>query len=96
VMPAVGYTLQTGFAGIVSANIGYYNDHGSDAKISAISTSVTYSQYNQVIVPLFVNIWTKGGGYNITSDNRYISYPSEIYGLGGATDPNQNHTIDFS
>jgi hypothetical protein len=96
VVPAVGYTLQTGFAGIISANIGYYTDKGPDARISSISTSVTYSEYNQIIFPVFANIWTKDGGYNIISDNRYISYPSNIYGLGGTTDPNQDHTINFS
>ncbi len=96
IVPAVGYTLQTGFAGIISANIGYYTNKGPDAKISSISTSITYSEYNQVILPVFANIWTKGERYNIISDNRYISYPSNIYGLGGQTDPNQGHTINFS
>jgi len=96
VMPVVGYTLQTGFAGLISANIGYYNDKGPEAKMSAISTSLTYSQYNQIIFPVYADIWTKGGKYNIISDNRYISYPSSIFGLGGATDPNQDHTINFS
>jgi len=95
-IPAAGYTLQTGFAGLVSANIGYYNDEGADAKISSISSSVTYSQYNQVIFPLIADIWTKGGKYNFISDNRFISYPSDIYGLGGKTDPNKAHTIDFN
>lgn len=94
-MPAAGYTLQTGFAGLVSANIGFYNDRGEDAKISTITSSLTYSQYNQIIFPLYADIWSKGGTYNFISDNRYISYPSDIFGLGGATDPNQDHTIDF-
>jgi len=93
IVPAVGYTLQTGFAGILSANIGYFNT-GSN-KISSITTSITYSQYQQTIVPLVLNIWTKNDKYNIVSDNRFIDYPSSIYGLGGRTDPNKGHTIDF-
>ncbi|RTL51010.1 MAG: hypothetical protein EKK39_08785 [Sphingobacteriales bacterium] len=93
IVPAVGYTLQTGFAGILSTNIGYFNT-GSD-KISSITTSITYSQYQQIIVPLVLNIWTKNDKYNIVSDNRFIDYPSSIYGLGGRTDPNKGHTIDF-
>lgn len=95
-LPAAGYTLQTGFAGLMSANIGYYTDKGPEAKISTISTSITYSQYNQVIFPLYADLWSKGGGYNFISDNRFISYPSNIFGLGGATDPNKDHTIDFN
>ncbi len=95
VAPAAGYTLQTGFAGLISTNIGFYNDKGEDAKISTITSSLTYSQYSQIIFPLYADIWSKGGKYNFISDNRYLSYPSDIFGLGGATDPNQDHTIDF-
>lgn len=93
IVPAVGYTLQTGFAGILSANIGYFNIGAN--KISSITTSITYSQYQQTIVPLVLNIWTKNDKFNIVSDNRFIDYPSSIYGLGGRTDPNKGHTIDF-
>ena len=95
-VPAAGYTLQTGFAGIVSANLGFYNYESADAKISNIASSVTYSQYNQIILPLTANIWFNNGKYNFVSDNRYISYPSSIYGLGGKTDPNKARTINFS
>ena len=95
ILPAAGYTLQTGFAAIISGNVGYYNDNGADAKMSTITSSVTYSQYQQIIFPLYANIWSKNGRYNFIFDNRYISYPSSIFGLGGATDPNKDHTIDF-
>ncbi len=95
-VPAVGYTLQTGFAAILSANLAYFNDNNADTKLSSISTSITYSQYNQTIIPIFADIWTKNNKFNIISDNRYIQYPSDIYGLGGRTDPNNGLTIDFT
>jgi len=95
-VPAVGYTLQTGFAGILSANLAYYNDNNADTKLSSISTSITYSQYNQTIIPFQADIWTKNNKFNIISDNRYIQYPSDIYGLGGRTDPNNGLTINFT
>ena len=95
-VPAVGYTLQTGFAGIASANLAYKTDTNSITKVSSISTSFTYSQYRQSIIPFLLNIWTKNNKYNIISDNRFIEYPSDIYGLGGRTDPNQGITINFS
>ncbi len=94
-IPAAGYSLQTGFAGILSANLAYYNDTASDQKLSSISTSVTYTEYDQILVPLTFNIWTKNNKYNFISDNRYIDYPSNIYGLGGRTDPNKGHQIAF-
>lgn len=94
-VPALGYTLQTGFAGIFSANMGYYTDIQKEAKFSSITTSVTYSQYNQVLIPFQADIWTKGNRYNFITDIRFISYPSSIYGLGGRADPNKGVTIDF-
>ena len=48
-LPAAGYTLQTGTAGIISTNLAFYTYADSDAKISNISSSFTYSQYNQTI-----------------------------------------------
>ncbi len=95
-VPALGYTLQTGFAGIASANLAYYSDTLSDTKLSSLSINVTYSQYRQIIIPLQINIWTKHNRYNLISDIRYISYPSSVYGLGGRTDPNKGVTIDFT
>ncbi len=95
-VPAVGYTLQTGFAGIASMNMAYFADTGKSTKLSSISTNVTYSQYRQIIVPLVADIWTKNNRYNFITDMRFISYPSAIYGLGGRTDPNKGVTINFS
>ncbi|MBV8325015.1 hypothetical protein [Chryseobacterium sp.] len=99
-IPAAGYTLQTGFAGVVSGNIGFYQQGAKDQKISNISTSFTYSQYKQIIFPLYSNIWTKGNKINIISDFKYLSYPSEIYGLGGkriSIEANSNtaYTVNF-
>ena len=96
IIPAVGYTLQTGFAGLVSANLSYFNDTAGSSKMSSISTSITYSQYHQKIIPLQASIWTKGNQFNFITDIRYIAYPSDIYGLGGRTDPNKGYTINFS
>ncbi len=95
-VPAIGYTLQTGFAGILSANIAYYSDRKSITKLSSISTSFTYSQYQQIIIPFQANIWIPDNRYNFISDFRFIEYPSDIFGLGGKIDPNQGVTINFS
>jgi len=95
-VPAVGYTLQTGFAGLISANAAYYTDDKLDEKLSTLTASFTYSQYQQTIVPFQANIWTKGNRYNYITDFRFINYPSDVYGLGGKTDPNQGVTINFS
>ncbi|MCX6265455.1 MAG: hypothetical protein NTZ47_13100 [Bacteroidetes bacterium] len=94
-LPAVGYTLQTGFAGVLTANVAFYAKNVPNPKISTISASITYSEYDQIIIPLYADILSRNGNYEFISDNRYISYPSNIFGLGGTTDPNKNHTVNF-
>lgn len=95
-VPAIGYTLQTGFAAILSGNVAFFADTLAASRLSVISTSVTYSQYNQVIVPIVANIWMNGDRWNFVTDFRYIKYPSSIYGLGGPADPAQGYTVNFS
>lgn len=95
-VPAVGYTLQTGFAGVVSGNMAYYSNNNPETKISTVNGSITYSQYKQTIIPIQANLWTKGNTYNLITDLRFISYPSSIYGLGGRIDPNKGVTINFT
>jgi len=97
-LPVVGYSLQTGFAAVVSANLGFYttaHQHQNE-KISSLLTSITYSQYNQIIFPLQADIWTKNDKYNIIIDWRYMKYPSTTFGLGGHSNINDGYTIDFN
>jgi hypothetical protein len=93
--PAAGYTLQTGFAVVLSDNLAFYTGD-SLSKTSDIATNITYSQYNQIIAPMIADIWTKGNKYNIIADWRYMKYPSTTFGLGGHTQYSDGYTIDFS
>ena len=95
-IPAVGYTLQTGFAALLSSNFAFYTSSRADENISSILTSITYSQYKQFIFPMQANIWSKNGKYNFQSDWRYLKYPSLTYGLGGGSSLNTGYTIDYS
>jgi len=94
-LPVIGYTLQTGFAGVLSSNFAFYTSENSQ-NISSILTSVTYSQYEQVIFPIQADIWTKGNKYNIVTDWRFLKYPSLTYGLGGNTATDSGYNIDYT
>ena len=96
VLPAVGYSLQTGFAAILSANIAFYTGANEGQNISTIVTSFTYTQYKQYILPLLTNIWSKNGKYNFQSEWRYLKYPSFTYGLGTNTRLEDGNMIDYS
>lgn len=93
-VPAAGYTLQTGFAGLVTANAVFGTD--TSANKSTILTSFTYTVRNQIIVPLQANIWTKQNKYLINVDWRYLKFPSYTYGLGGYTKLSDGYLIDYS
>ncbi|HMH21870.1 MAG TPA: hypothetical protein VK563_08840 [Puia sp.] len=95
-LPIVGYTLQTGFAGVLSSNFAFYTSEHSQANLSNILTSITYSQYKQILFPIQADIWTKGNKYNIVTDWRYLKYPSTTYGLGGNTPADSGYGIDYS
>lgn len=94
-LPVAGYTLQTGFAGVVSSNFAFYTSEHSQANLSSVLTSITYSQYKQVIFPIQADIWTKGNKYNIITDWRYLQYPSLTYGLGGNSNADSGYNIDY-
>lgn len=96
VLPAAGYAMNTGWAGIVAANIAFYIDTSiSEKKISAISTNFDYTEYRQAILPFYANIWTKGNKYNIQIDDRYIKYPSLIYNIGKGSPSSSGYNIDY-
>ena len=94
-LPVAGYTLQTGFAGVLSSNFAFYTSEHSQANLSTVLTSITYSQYQQIIFPIQADIWTKGNKYNIITDWRYLKYPSLTYGLGGNTYADSGYNIDY-
>lgn len=96
VLPAAGYTLETGFAVALSGNAAFYKSADKNANISSISTSVAYTQYHQIIVPIHSNIWSKGNKYNYVGDWRFMKYPQNTYGLGNYTSLKDADLIDYS
>ncbi len=94
-VPALGYTLLTGFAGIAAANLVFNTSPQPQPNQSNILTSITYSQYHQLIVPLQSNIWSADNKYNFQSDWRYLKYPSYTYGLGGYTLPRDAYAVNY-
>ncbi len=95
-LPAVGYTLQTGFAAAITAGVAFHTEKEIENKISNIVTSMTYTEYNQFLFPIAANIWTKKNKYNISIDYRFLKYPSTNYGIGSRTNENDAYTLNFS
>jgi len=97
-LPAAGYSLQTGFALLFSISGTFYafKNPATDSHISTLVSSLTYSQYNQIIFPMQTDLWSKSGLYNYIVDWRFMEYPSTTFGLGGKTTLNDGYTINFN
>ncbi len=94
--PGIGYTLQTGYAGIVSEGLAFYTDTADNQKISSILTNITLTQYHQLLFPLAVNLWTARNKFNIVLDNRFLKYPSTTYGIGARTAESDAYTLNYN
>ncbi len=86
--PSVGYSLTSGWVGLVVANGAFYTSNDKTAKISNIYTDALYTEEKQTVIHLQSNIWTKGNRYNFINDWRYYDYPQKTYGLGSDTHRN--------
>ena len=97
VLPAIGYTLQTNFAAIISANAAFFTSKKRlhNQKVSSVQGSISYSVRNQVIFPLIARIYLKEEKYTLITNYRYLKYPSLTYGLGGHTNAADGYTIDY-
>jgi len=79
-VPAIGYSLQTEAAGTLTGNIVFRSS--PDSKISAITTSMGFTQRKQFTLPIVSNIWTANNGFLFAGDTRFYIYPQSTYGLG--------------
>jgi len=98
VFPAIGYTLQTGFAAVVSTNAVIYKKHKSESDSiapSTIATSVSYSQKSQIILPLQAVLYFNKNKTILVSDWRFLKYPTYTYGLGMNTGPQDSTLLSF-
>ncbi|MDB5142891.1 MAG: hypothetical protein JWQ66_1604, partial [Mucilaginibacter sp.] len=79
-VPAIGYSLQTEFAVTLSGNIVFRSSPGS--KVSAITTSLGYTEKRQFTLPIVSTIWTTNNEFVFVGDARFYVYPQSTYGLG--------------
>ena len=95
VLPAIGYTLQTGFALVVSANALHFSKQNDSLYPSTYIGSISYSQNKQIIAPLQSVIYFNHNKSLLISDLRFLKYPSYTYGLGIHSRPAGQQLLDF-
>jgi len=82
VVPAVGYSLSTGAAADITANMAFYADAGHKTNLSAIDLESVVDTKNQKIFASRSEIWFDKNKYKFISDIRWEKYPIDTYGLG--------------
>ena len=95
-LPGVGYSLQTGFAAVIQYLGGFYTTATRDANQSSIEASISYTQLQQLLIPVQADIWTKDNKFNIQTDWRYLVFPQNTYGLGSCSSLKDVYVIDYS
>jgi len=94
VVPAIGYTLVTSFAVVVSGNIAFRN--GPQSRISTVVASASYTENKQFIMPIQTNFWTKDNSYEFVGNYSYLKYPQSTYGLGSNSKITTDDPMDYS
>ena len=95
--PSIGYSLSSGWAGIIVANGAFYTSEEKSEKLSNVYMDALYTQNRQLVFHIQSNLWTKGNKFNIVNDWRYYDYPQKTYGLGGSNsvDSYANQTFKY-
>lgn len=97
VVPAVGYSLTTGFAALAGMNAAFYTGSNHDStSLSTASTNLTFTSKGQVLFPIQTSIWSPGNKYNLVTDWRLFKYPQETFGLGGRSNLINGYIINYS
>ena len=96
IVPALGFSLSTGLAAVVSTNTAFCLGDKSTTNLSNVAANAIYTQLHQFDVPIAANIWTKDNRFNVLTDWRFMIYPLETYGLGTKTTPEDGVTMNFN
>ncbi|GAB2699600.1 BamA/TamA family outer membrane protein [Mucilaginibacter koreensis] len=94
IVPAIGYTLVSRFAIVLSGNVAWRR--APQSRISTIIASADYTQNKQFTIPIQTSIWSKNNEWNFLGDYRFYKYPQSTYGLGSNADIKDENPMDFS
>ncbi len=92
VLPAVGYSPQTGGLVEVAANVAF---RAPLANMSTVLGALIYTAHEQAIFTATSSLWTAGNRWNLIGDWRVMRYPQSTYGLGMHTTTDNVTSMDY-
>ncbi|HEY9535829.1 MAG TPA: hypothetical protein VIQ77_14935 [Mucilaginibacter sp.] len=93
VVPAIGYTLVSRLAIVLSGNVAFRT--GPDSRVSTVVASTSYTQNKQFSIPVQTSIWSKDNLYNFLGDFRFYKYPQSTFGLGSSSKMANEDPMDY-
>jgi hypothetical protein len=93
VVPAIGYTLVSRLALVLSGNVAFRT--GPNSRVSTIVASTSYTQNKQFTLPIQTNIWSKDNQWDFVGDYRFMKYPQDTYGLGSSSKMSNVDPMDY-
>ncbi|WP_428329157.1 BamA/TamA family outer membrane protein [Mucilaginibacter sp.] len=94
IAPAIGYTLVSKLAIVLSGNAAFRT--GPNSRISTIIASTSYTQNKQFTLPIQTSIWSKDNRYNFVGEYQFYKYPQNTYGLGSNSNIKDLDPMDYS
>ena len=93
VLPAVAYTLEARLLATLTAGLTFQRP---EANLSSISTTLTYTQNQQLILAINGPLWTAHNQSLWLADYRLLHYPQRTYGLGSGTNSDEYIAMDYN
>jgi hypothetical protein len=84
IVPALGYSLSSGFAVDLSANVAFYTGDPHLDNLSEMDAETVYDTRTQKILIVRSTIWGDANKFKLVTDMRWENYPLDTYGLGSA------------
>ena len=93
-LPAVGYSQQTGALAEVAASVAFRRP---GANMSTVLGAFIYTARAQAIATVAASVWVADNRWNFVSDYRVMRYPQSTYGLGMHTSTTEQvTTMDYN
>ncbi len=93
VLPAVAYTLEARLLASVTASVAFQR---AEANLSTVSTTLTYTQNQQIILAVNGPLWTSHNHSLWLADYRLLHYPQRTYGLGSNSHASDDIAMDYN
>jgi Omp85 superfamily domain len=84
-----------GRALITSTTAGFYVGDRQTTNISNVTFTPYFNFTGRFGLPLRSNIWLNNNNWFIQGDTRFLIYPQDTWGLGGATQQNNKISVDY-